>query len=267
MDIEDCGGMTTTTTVQSNGIVQNESPTNRGNGYWEPPYWRQHLDNIRQMRLSKDAPVDSMGALACADPQAPPATKRYQILLALMLSSQTKDNVTYGAMTNLRRYGCTVENIFNTSEEKLIELIYPVGFYKRKAAFVKKTTSILREKYGDDIPATVEDLCSLPGVGPKMAHLAMDLAWEKTSGIGVDTHVHRICNRLGWCRTPTRTPEQTRAAVEAWLPNELWSEVNLLMVGFGQQICIPVKPRCNDCLNRNICLYSRQHGEQTDGED
>lgn len=268
MDIEDC-------VVDGNNKIDNvatnfgsiESTTKATSSNWEPPYWRQHLDNIRQMRSSKDAPVDSMGAFSCADIDASPETKRYQILLALMLSSQTKDSVTYAAMMNLRKYGCTVDKIVELSEEKLAELIYPVGFYKRKASYIKKTTTILREKFRDDIPTNLDDLCSLPGVGPKMAHLTMDLAWMKPSGIGVDTHVHRICNRLGWNRTTTKNPEETRQQLEKWLPNDLWSELNLLMVGFGQQICLPVKPKCGQCLNRNICLYSRQNGEQTDGED
>jgi len=257
VDVEDCADF---------AKMEEESRSNEGSK-WEPPYWRQHLENIRQMRSLKDAPVDSMGAHCCADPKADPPTRRYQILLALMLSSQTKDNVTSAAMTNLRQHGCTVENVMKTSEEKLVELIYPVGFYKRKAVYVKKTTQILRDKYGDDIPSSVEELCKLPGVGPKMAHLTMDLAWEKPSGIGVDTHVHRICNRMGWCRKKTQLPEQTRTAVESWLPSELWSDVNVLMVGFGQQICTPLKPRCGDCLNRNICVYARRESDDHPDSD
>lgn len=119
--------------------------------------------------------------------------------------------------------------------------------------YIKKTTEILKNKYNSDIPSTAEDLCKLPGVGPKMAHLCMLTAWGKVTGIGVDTHVHRISNRLGWVKT--KTPEETRKALQDWLPQELWSEVNELLVGFGQQICLPQRPRCSTCLNRELCPF------------
>merc|ERR1712150_136307 len=134
-----------------------------------------------------------MGTMGCdrvADTNAAPETFRYQVLLALMLSSQTRDQVTSAAMKKLRDHGCTIENILNTSDKTLEGLIYPAGFYKRKVEYIKKTSVILRDEYKGDIPDTVEKLCKLPGVGPKMAHLVMKSAWGVISGIGVDTHVH-----------------------------------------------------------------------------
>lgn len=116
-----------------------------------------------------------------------------------MLSSQTKDQVTFSAMARLIEYGCTVDNILATSEEKLGELIYPVGFWKvsmpkcyhkipiifqSKVKYIKKTTRILKDEYGSDIPNTSKTLCSLPGVGPKMAHICMNTAWGEVTGIG-----------------------------------------------------------------------------------
>ena len=89
---------------------------------------------------------------------------------------------------------------------------------KRKAQYLKKTAQILKDKYGGDIPNSVKELCDLPGVGPKMAYLTMTAAWNKCVGIGVDTHVHRISNRLGWTRRTTKEPEQTRKELEDWLP-------------------------------------------------
>ncbi|XP_075686674.1 endonuclease III-like protein 1 [Rhinoderma darwinii] len=220
---------------------------------WEPKTWREHLENIRQMRSRRDAPVDQMGAEKCFDQNAEPQAMRYQVLLSLMLSSQTKDNVTSAAMTKLREHGLTVGRILKTDEETLGKLIYPVGFWKNKVKYIKKTTEILQEQYAGDIPDNVAELVKLPGVGPKMAHLIMDIAWNKVSGIGVDTHVHRISNRLKWVKKETKTPEGTRVALEDWLPRDLWSEINWLLVGFGQQVCLPVSPRCSDCLNRDIC--------------
>ncbi|XP_062913577.1 endonuclease III-like protein 1 [Mobula hypostoma] len=222
-------------------------------GEWEPEHWREQLDNIREMRKDRSAPVDHMGAEQCFDRTAAPEVMRYQVLLSLMLSSQTKDQVTFAAMKQLREHGLTVENILRTDDKTLGELIHPVGFWRNKVRYIKQTTAILKEQYGGDIPNTVSELLRLPGVGPKMAHLAMKLAWNVVSGICVDTHVHRITNRLQWLQKETRTPEETRLALEDWMPRDLWSETNWLLVGFGQQICLPVNPRCSGCLNRDIC--------------
>ncbi|XP_048871464.1 endonuclease III-like protein 1 isoform X3 [Brienomyrus brachyistius] len=220
---------------------------------WEPADWRRQLENIRQMRSARNAPVDSMGAARCVDPLAPPEVMRFQALVSLMLSSQTKDQVTAAAMERLRRHGLTVKGILETDDETLGQLIYPVGFWRTKVKYLKRTAAVLREEYGGDIPGSFEGLVHLPGVGPKMAHLAMDIAWNQVSGIGVDTHVHRISNRLGWMRTKTKSPEDTRKALEDWLPRQLWGEVNWLLVGFGQQLCLPTNPLCSHCLNQHSC--------------
>lgn len=114
--------------------------------------------------------------------------------------------------------------------------------------YIKKAAVILRDEYDSDIPDTVAGLVSLPGVGPKMAHLCMSAAWNSTQGIGVDVHVHRITNLWGWNGSnPTRTPEGTRAALESWLPKDRWREINGLLVGLGQTVCLPVGRRCGDC--------------------
>ncbi|NXL18171.1 NTH protein, partial [Setophaga kirtlandii] len=225
---------------------------------WEPPRWREQLQRIRQMRSGRDAPVDEMGVHRCYDTSAPPEVMRYQVLLALMLSSQTKDQVTSAAMLRLRRRGLTVDSVLQMDEESLGHIIYPVGFWRNKVKYIKQTTAILKQKYGGDIPSTVEELVQLPGVGPKMAHLAMHIAWDSVAGIAVDTHVHRISNRLQWVKKETKSPEQTRVALEEWLPRDLWKEINWLLVGFGQQTCLPVNPRCSQCLNQDICPAARR---------
>ncbi|GAB1300674.1 Endonuclease III-like protein 1 [Apodemus speciosus] len=208
---------------------------------WEPQNWQQQLANIRIMRSKKDAPVDQLGAEQCYDASAPP---------------KTKDQVTAGAMQRLRARGLTVESILQTDDDTLGRLIYPVGFWRNpgsKVKFIKQTSAILQQRYEGDIPASVAELVALPGVGPKMAHLAMAVAWGTVSGIAVDTHVHRISNRLRWTKKTTKTPEETRKNLEEWLPRVLWGEINGLLVGFGQQICLPVHPRCQACLNKALC--------------
>ncbi|EGI68191.1 PREDICTED: endonuclease III-like protein 1 [Acromyrmex echinatior] len=228
---------------------------------WMPPDWEIILENIKEMRKSETAPVDTMGCHKCTDPDASPVVSRYQSLVALMLSSQTKDQVTHAAMQRLNTYGCKPNIIAATPDDVLGKLIYPVGFWKKKVEYIKKTSVILLDKYGGDIPKTVKELCELPGVGPKMAHLCMRTAWGEVSGIGVDTHVHRIANRLGWVKKLTKTPEQTRNELEDWLPKPLWSEVNHLLVGFGQETCLPRFPKCSECLNKNICPFASKGGK------
>lgn len=215
-----------------------------------PAHWDRVLANIREMRAARDAPVDTMGADQCWDKEAAPQVRRLHVLVSLMLSSQTRDQVTYSAMQKLRSHGLTVDNILSTPPDELGALIYPVAFWKKKVGYLQGACEAMRTHHSGDIPDTVKDLCRLPGVGPKMAHLCMEIAWGQVTGIGVDTHVHRISNRLGWTGPGgTTTAEGTRAALQDWLPQDLWSDANLLLVGFGQQVCLPVSPKCDSCLN------------------
>lgn len=123
---------------------------------------------------------------------------------------------------------------------------------------------MLRDRWNGDIPDTIEGLTSLPGVGPKMAHLCLSAAWGRTEGIGVDVHVHRITNLWGWNKT--RTPEETRVALQSWLPRDRWREINTLLVGLGQTVCLPVGRRCGQCELglRGLCKAA-EHKKVTSG--
>lgn len=188
-----------------------------------------------------------------------------------MLSSQTKDTVTAVAMQRLHTEltdtpdgvsekeaskvwdhskqtnpsTLTLENILAVSPTKLNQLIGQVGFHNNKTKYIKAAALMLRDEYGSDIPDTVEGLMRLPGVGPKMAYLCMSAAWGRHEGIGVDVHVHRITNMWGW--NNTKTPEQTRMALQSWLPKDKWHDINKLLVGLGQTVCLPVGRRCGEC--------------------
>jgi len=120
-----------------------------------------------------------------------------------------------------------------TSEGVLNGLIWKVGFHNKKTTYIKKVAEILMEEYGGDIPHTVEGMMKLPGVGPKMAYLVEDFAFGVASGIGVDTHMHRLFNDLKWVKS--KTPEQTREQLEGWMPQENWNKMNVLWVGLGQE--------------------------------
>ncbi|KAL4401155.1 orotidine 5'-phosphate decarboxylase [Malassezia pachydermatis] len=151
---------------------------------------------------------------------------RFTTLVSLMLSSQTKDPVTADAVHQLQTKlpdGLNLESLQAAPDSLIIECIGKVGFFRRKTEYLKKMTYLLQERFHGDVPRTVDELCEIAGVGPKMAFLQMQ-SMGLNVGIGVDTHVHRISNRLGWCKT--KTPEQTRLALQSWLPKEV-REVSL----------------------------------------
>ncbi|RSH94217.1 DNA N-glycosylase and apurinic/apyrimidinic (AP) lyase [Saitozyma podzolica] len=220
-----------------------------------PARWEEQYRLIERMRRGIVAPVDDMG---CERPRtttdADPKTLRFHILISLMLSSQTKDAVTSQAVTNLHITlpgGLTAESLAVASPETVQKCIDKVGFWRRKTEYIQEAARTLLERPGDlsgDVPDTIEGLCELKGVGPKMAFLALQCAWDINAGIGVDVHVHRITNRLKWHKPPTQTPEQTRLNLQSWLPPELHKPINPMLVGFGQVICLPVGPRCDICL-------------------
>ncbi|WWC69038.1 uncharacterized protein I206_102974 [Kwoniella pini CBS 10737] len=224
-----------------------------------PPRWEEQYRLIEHMRKGIIAPVDNMG---CDRPRTvvndDPKTLRFHMLISLMLSSQTKDPVTSAAVTTLHETlpgGLTAQSLSNATSEEIQNCINKVGFWRRKTDYIKDAAIHLLEKEDGDVPKTLEGLCELKGVGPKMAFLALQCAWNINAGIGVDVHVHRITNRLKWHKPPTTTPEGTRLNLQSWLPPELHKPINPMMVGFGQVICLPVGPRCDLCLlgQKKIC--------------
>ncbi|KAH7385967.1 DNA repair protein-like protein Ntg1 [Pyrenochaeta sp. MPI-SDFR-AT-0127] len=223
----------------------------------EPPSnWEEMYALTRQMRNENVAPVDTMGCESLADRTKSPKEQRFQTLVALMLSSQTKDTVTAVAMRGMQERmpgGFNLESVLALEPPALNAFINKVGFHNLKTKYIKQTAEILRDKWNSDIPDTIEGLTSLPGVGPKMAYLTMSAAWGRDEGIGVDVHVHRITNLWGWHKT--QQPEQTRAALESWLPKDRWHDINNLLVGHGQTICLPVGRKCGDCklADRGLC--------------
>ncbi|KAF1829621.1 DNA repair protein-like protein Ntg1 [Decorospora gaudefroyi] len=221
-----------------------------------PANWEEMYTLTRAMRNENVAPVDTMGCESLADGSRTPRDQRFQTLVALMLSSQTKDTVTAPVMRGMQERmpgGFNLESVLALEPTALNAFINKVGFHNLKTKYIKQTAEILRDKWNSEIPDTIEGLISLPGVGPKMAYLTMSAAWGRHEGIGVDVHVHRITNLWGWHKT--QQPEQTRAALEAWLPKDKWHDINNLLVGFGQTICLPVGRKCGECklADRGLC--------------
>ncbi|KAL8924038.1 MAG: hypothetical protein Q9172_002867 [Xanthocarpia lactea] len=223
-----------------------------------PANWEEIYGLVQEMRKKILAPVDTMGCESLAENHRSPRDKRFQTLIALMLSSQTKDTTTAIAMKRLQTelpspHHFSLEGILAVPADTLNNLIYAVGFHNNKTRYIKATALLLQSNFNSDIPDTIEGLISLPGVGPKMAYLCMSAAWGRDEGIGVDVHVHRITNLWGWQKT--NQPEETRAALEAWLPRDKWHEINHLLVGFGQTICLPVGRKCGECTlsTKGLC--------------
>ena len=193
---------------------------------------------IQQLRKVKDAPVDLWGCDKVVDKSAPREVFEFQILVAAMLSSQTKDQMVKRGMDSLLVPDLSVEGILSLTEAEIDEKIKMVGFHTTKARNIRAVAQIIKTEHSGRVPADFEQLVSFPGVGPKMANLVMSCAFNQTSGICVDTHVHRISSELGWgckkCKASCKNPEHTRAELEGWLPRDMWREFTYLLVGLGQ---------------------------------
>jgi len=245
-----------------------------------PDGWLETWELVRELRKDATAPCDDMGAEALimspqqqqqqqqqhntnyvnVDENEYAKIRRFQTLIALMLSSQTKDAMVLKAMQNLRREddltydddddndindsnastsakGLTVASILAMDPAVLNTKIYSVGFRNNKTKYIKQVAQILHDTYDDDVPATAAAMIQdLPGVGPKMAYIVENICWNRQTGIGVDTHMQRLFPKIGWVSPETKNPEQTRRQLESWLPHEYWGDVNLLWVGFGQEV-------------------------------
>jgi endonuclease-3 len=175
----------------------------------------------------------------------------FQVLIATMLSAQTKDAVTHAASTRLFRVARTPRSMARLPVEQIERLIYPVSFYRNKAVHVRQTCEQILSRYGGVVPNTMEELLTLPGVGRKTANLVLILAHKSGDNICVDTHVHRISNRLGWVRT--RTPEETEHALYRATERKWWPIINLYLVTWGQNVCRPVYPLCGSCVLFDLC--------------
>lgn len=178
----------------------------------------------------------------------------FDVLISTILSLRTKDEVTRQAATRLLEKARTPKKILTLSEEEIAALIYPVGFYKTKARTIRQVCRELIEKYDSKVPDDLDELLKLKGVGRKTANLVITLGYNKP-GICVDTHVHRVSNRLGYVKT--KNPEETETALREKLPREYWIEYNDLLVTWGQNICRPISPFCSRCA---VLTYCKQVG-------
>jgi endonuclease-3 len=174
----------------------------------------------------------------------------FRVLIACILSLRTQDTTTGPAADRLFALADTPAALLTLSPGQIQRAIYPVGFYRTKAAVILGICRDLLARFAGRVPADLEALLTLKGVGRKTANLVVTMGFGRP-GICVDTHVHRISNRLGYVRTPT--PEATEMALRARLPRRYWIGYNDLLVSFGQNVCTPLSPRCSRCPVRALC--------------
>jgi endonuclease III len=168
----------------------------------------------------------------------------FELLISTLLSLRTKDEVTAVAAKRLFALASTPEGMLQLSEEQIQKAIYPVGFYRTKAETIRRVCRELIDRFAARVPDTLESLLTIKGVGRKTANLVIALGFNGP-GLCVDTHVHRISNRLGYVRT--KAPEKTEFALREKLPRKYWLRYNTLLVAFGRSTCRPVSPLCSRC--------------------
>lgn len=178
------------------------------------------------------------------------ANDPFRVLVGTILSARTKDPVTNEAINRLWAVAKTPEGILGIPEKSLAELLKPVGFFNVKAKNLHRMSEQLISEFDGRVPDTRDALLSLPGVGRKVANLVLNICFGKPA-ICVDTHVHRICNRLGWVET--ESPEQTEFALMDCIAEKHWTVLNRVLVNHGQQVCNPVSPWCSRCLISTQC--------------
>lgn len=205
--------------------------------------WDTIIAELRRYPSTADATAEAPAeAVLKRDP--------FHVLVSTMISLRTKDEVTGQASARLLRRAGTPAALRRVPEAEIARLIYPAGFYHNKARHLKEMAALVVKKHAAKVPSAMDELLSLPGVGRKTANLVRNLGFG-LPGICVDTHVHRISNRLGWVHTAN--PHETEEALMKILPQRYWIMINQLLVSFGQQVCTPVSPHCTKCPIRQYC--------------
>jgi endonuclease-3 len=175
----------------------------------------------------------------------------WAVLVSTIISLRTKDEVTLIASKRLLEKANNPAELILLKNEEIEKMIYPAGFYRNKTASLKKIAQLLLVQYDGKVPASMEALLALPGVGRKTANLVLTEAFN-LDGLCVDIHVHRISNRCGWLST--KNPEETEMTLREILPHKYWKRINYLLVLYGQTLCRPVSPFCSRCVINKYCI-------------
>jgi endonuclease-3 len=212
---------------------------------------KTHAPNVDKVMRSLARAIAGLDLPAVEKISNEQAENPFQILIATMLSARTQDPTTHAAATRLFEAARTPRAMAKLPVREIERLIYPVSFYRNKAEYVKGICQMLVKRFGGKVPRTMDELLMLPGVGRKTANLVLILGFKSGQNICVDTHVHRISNRLGW--VSTNLPEETEQALYRSTNRRWWPYINLYLVTWGQNVCRPVYPRCGDCAIAESC--------------
>lgn len=192
--------------------------------------------------MGKILPAVSLVAVRRHDP--------FSVLISTVISLRTKDDVTLHASERLLSKAPTARDMLALSTDEISALIFPAGFYKRKAEQIRRISQILVDEYGGEVPSDAQLLMKLPGVGIKTANLTLNLGFG-IDAICVDCHVHQISNRMGWI--DTKTPEESEKVLQTVMPRRFWIPLNELLVSYGQEVCTSVSPKCSLCPENPVC--------------
>ncbi|MBQ7282212.1 MAG: endonuclease III [Spirochaetales bacterium] len=207
-------------------------------------YFDRIFSEFRQVlaSLGKVLPAVSLVAVQKQDP--------FSVLISTVISLRTKDDVTLNASRRLLAEAPDPRSMLQLSEDRIADLIFPAGFYRRKAMQIRQISEILVSEYDGKVPSDAGLLMQLPGVGIKTANLTLNLGFG-IDAICVDCHVHQISNRLGWIET--KTPEESEKALQPVMPRRFWIPLNELLVSYGQEVCTSVSPKCSMCPENRSC--------------
>lgn len=207
-------------------------------------YFDRIFSEFRQVlaSLGKVLPAVSLVAVQKQDP--------FSVLISTVISLRTKDDVTLNASRRLLAEAPDPRSMLHLSEDRIADLIFPAGFYRRKAMQIRQISEILVSEYDGKVPSDAGLLMQLPGVGIKTANLTLNLGFG-IDAICVDCHVHQISNRLGWIET--KTPEESEKALQPVMPRRFWIPLNELLVSYGQEVCTSVSPKCSMCPENRSC--------------
>ena len=204
------------------------------------------VKRLRQVVPSLNPPIHKMFEVQKRDP--------YRVLVCGILSARSRDDKTVEVCKKLFEKYPTPQELFKAPLEEIEKTLKGIGLYRQKAKYLKGAVKVLLEKYSGRLPDNLQELVKLPGVGRKIANIILIHAFGKDA-VAVDTHVHRIANLLGL--VDTETPHQTEEELKRVAPKRYWKELNYLLVGLGQTLCTPQRPKCEKCPLRDICLYYR----------
>lgn len=227
-------------------------------GFLPPPHWRETHHRIHAYQLSLPDQRTCRPSLWIRNLTDEPEARRFHLLVGIMLTALARQTSCAVVMEGLIRDGLSPQMIQSMGEATLRERLQTIHLGEKKARYITQAAEIILRDHNGKVPRGYDGVISLPGVGPKMANLFCLTAEKTTVGLPVDTHVHRVCQRLGWVPPNVKSHEDTRQCLESWLPRDFWTNLNFDLVTLGQDFCRAKYPKCEVCVVRELCPHGQQ---------